>query len=240
GLYFPWDLDDHVASKLLATERLARYRADFVLEGGSIHVDGEGTLLATEACLLSPNRNPTLSRSDLETRLRDHLGIEKVLWVPQGIYMDETDDHVDNMACFVQPGVVVLAWTDDQNDPQYARSAAALAYLQQQTDAQGRPITVHKLPLPSPLFMTEEEAQGVDHNAHAEAREGGNRLAASYVNFYLCNGGLIMPAFDDPNDAIAAEILAGLFPEHKVVQIPGREILLGGGNIHCITQQLPV
>ncbi|EXJ09239.1 agmatine deiminase [Nitrincola nitratireducens] len=240
GLYDSWALDDQVAQKILQIEKLARYRADFILEGGAIHVDGEGTLLTTETCLLNPNRNPHLSRSDIEDKLREYLGIEKVLWIPKGIVEDETDEHVDNMACFIAPAEVLLAWTDDQQDPQYAASMAAFEYLSQQTDAKGRALKIHKIPVPGPLYMTDEEAAGVMVQAGSQPRQGGNRLAASYVNFLFCNGGIVMPAFDDPMDKIAADLLSKLCPEHKIVQIPGRELLLGGGNIHCLTQQQPI
>ncbi|MDX5406524.1 MAG: agmatine deiminase [Chromatiaceae bacterium] len=240
GLYFPWDKDDQVASKVLGIEQLPRYRTEgFVLEGGAIHVDGEGTLLTTEECLLNSNRNPHLSREQIEQQMRDYLGIDKVLWLKDGIFNDETDGHIDNMACFVKPGEVVLAWTDDETDPQYARSKAALDYLEAATDAKGRKIKVHKLPVPAPIIAKAEEYATVDATMSAIPREANARLAGSYINFYLCNGGLILPTFDDPNDKVAAEILQSLYPQHKVVTVPGREILLGGGNIHCITQQQP-
>ena len=240
GLYFPWDQDDLVARKVLQIERKDRYRADFILEGGAIHVDGEGTLLTTEACLLNPNRNPHLSRQEIEVHLSDYLGIDKVLWLPRGIHEDETDEHIDNVACFIRPGEVLLAWTDDREDPQYALSSAAFDYLSQQTDARGRPLTIHKLPLPAPMYITEEEAAAVDPSEGAQPRLAGQRMAASYINFLICNGGIVMPAFDDPMDNVAAEMIARLMPDHEVVQVPGREILLGGGNIHCITQQQPL
>lgn len=240
GLYFPWHHDDQVASKVLNIENLPRYRTEgFVLEGGAIHVDGEGTLLTTAECLLNKNRNPHLTKEQIEKILSEHLGIDKTLWLPDGIFNDETDGHIDNMACFVKPGEVLLAWTDDQNDPQYARSKAALDILQNSTDAKGRKIKVHKLPVPAPIIAKTEEYDTVDDSMAAIPREANARLAGSYINFYLCNGGLIMPTFDDPNDKVAADILQQLFPQHKVVTIPGREILLGGGNIHCITQQQP-
>ena len=239
GLYARWEEDDQVASAILFQEGIPRHRADFVLEGGAIHVDGEGTLLTTAECLLNPNRNPNLPESEIVSRLQANLGVSSVLWLPEGIFNDETDGHIDNMACFARPGEVVLAWTDDQSDPQYARSAAALAVLEQARDAKGRRIRVHKLPLPRPVLMTPDEAAGVDVAPGSQPRQAGDRLAASYVNFYLCNGGLVMPSFDDPMDEVAAKILGGLFPERTVVQVPGREILLGGGNIHCITQQIP-
>lgn len=240
GLYFPWDLDDQVAQKVLNIEGLPRYRTEgFVLEGGAIHTDGEGTLLTTAECLLNPNRNPDLTKAQIEQQLSDYLGIDKVIWLEEGIFNDETDGHVDNMCCFVRPGEVLLAWTDDESDPQYARSRAALTVLENSTDAKGRPFIVHKLPVPGPLLAKAEEYASVDLTGAAVPREAEARLAGSYINFYLCNGGLILPTFDDPMDSVAADILAKVFPQHQVVTVPGREILLGGGNVHCITQQQP-
>ena len=240
GLYWPWDRDDQVARKILAMQRCARYRTEgFVMEGGAIHVDGEGTLLTTEECLLNRNRNPQLSRAEIEGVLAEQLGIEQVIWLPQGLYNDETDGHVDNFCCFVRPGEVLLAWTDDPQDPNYPRCQAALKVLEQARDASGNAITVHKMPIPGPLYATEEECAGVDKVAGSQPREPSQRLAASYVNFLIVNGGIIAPSFGDPRDAEAEQILQRLFPEREVVMLPSREILLGGGNIHCITQQQP-
>jgi agmatine deiminase len=237
GLYKPWDQDDAVAAQILAREGLSRYRTEgFVLEGGAIHVDGESTLITTEECLLNRNRNPHLRRSEIEEMLNDYVGVQKVIWLPRGIVNDETDGHVDNMCCFAAPGHVLLAWTHDVSDPQYAQSLAALQMLEATRDAHDRPLSVTKLPLPRVMYATREERASLVTGS-AIAREEEDRLAGSYINFYICNGGLIVPAFDDPNDDIAADILATAFPRHNVVQVPGREILLGGGNVHCITQQ---
>ncbi len=240
GLYAPWHRDDQVAGKILAIERCARYRTDgFVLEGGAIHVDGEGTLLTTEECLLNPNRNPQLSRGEIEAVLHAHLAVDKVIWLPHGLYNDETDGHVDNFCCFVRPGEVLLAWSDDERDPNWSRCRAALAVLEQTRDARGRALRVHKMPIPGPLYASAEECAGVDWVAGSQPRDPSIRLAGSYVNFLIVNGGIIAPSFADPHDAGAEAILQRLFPEREVVMVPGREILLGGGNIHCITQQQP-
>jgi len=240
GLYWPWKRDDQVAGKILGIERCARYRTEgFVLEGGAIHVDGEGTLLTTEECLLNRNRNPQLSRHEIEAVLAEHLSVDKVIWLPQGLYNDETDGHVDNFCCFVRPGEVLLAWTDDPQDPNYPRCQAALRVLEQSRDARGNALTVHKMPIPGPLYASEEECAGVDAIAGSQPRDPSQRLAGSYVNFLIVNGGIIAPRFDDPRDAEAERILRQLFPEREVVMLSGREILLGGGNIHCITQQQP-
>lgn len=240
GLYFPWDLDDLVPQKVCDIERLDRYKAaGFVLEGGSIHVDGEGTLLTTEECLLNTNRNPQLTREEIEENLREYLNIEKIIWLSRGVYNDETNGHVDNIACFIRPGVVALTWTDDQNDPQYEISADAYQRLSNAVDAQGRKLEVHKIHQPNPILITEEESLGVDTVDGTLPRNAGDRLAGSYINFYIANGGIVMPVFDDPHDQLAMDALGKLFPGRKVVGVNAREILLGGGNIHCITQQQP-
>jgi agmatine deiminase len=239
GLYFPWDRDDRVAAKVLEIERADRYPAPIVLEGGSIHVDGEGTVLATEECLLNPNRNPELSREQIERALFDHLGAEKMIWLGQGVCDDETDGHVDNLACFARPGVVLLTWTDDPSDPQHAISRDAEERLGDAVDARGRPIEVIRLLSPGPITINEEEASGVDAVPGSQPRRAGDRLAASYVNFYAATGRIVFPLLDQRCDEQAAEVLRGCFPDREVVGVPAREILLGGGNIHCITQQVP-
>jgi agmatine deiminase len=239
GLYFPWDQDDLVGEKVIELTSTPRYAPDFILEGGSIDVDGEGTVITTEQCLLNHDRNPGLTRAQIETNLRDYLGCEKVIWLENGVYLDETKGHTDNFCRFVAPGEVVLTWTDDQSDPQYAISNAALAQLNTATDARGRNLKVHKLRQPTPVLISAEQAAGVDQVEGTLPRNAGDRLAASYVNFYIGNGVIVMPAFDDPMDVAAQESLAKLFPSRKIIAVSGREILLGGGNVHCITQQQP-
>lgn len=240
GLYFPWDKDNKMARKICDLYDKDVYdRRDFILEGGSIHVDGEGTAMVTETCLLSGGRNTSMTKEEIEEKLKENLNVKKVLWLPFGIYNDETNEHVDNICAFVKPGEVVLAWTDDVNDPQYAMSKADLDYLENETDAMGRKIVVHKLPLPKPVCMNEEECEGLVYWDDKPTREDGERLAASYVNFYIANKAIVMPAFNDAADNAAADILRKLFPTREVIQIPARDILIGGGNIHCITQQIP-
>jgi agmatine deiminase len=240
GLYFPWDLDQAVAQKVLEIEGVDRYKAPLVLEGGSIHVDGQGTCLTTEECLLSPGRNPGLTRDEIESCLQEYLSVDKVVWIPRGVFNDETSGHVDNLVCFIRPGVVALTWTEDREDPQFERSLEAFECLASVIDARGRRLDIHKIHQPNPVLIRPEEAEGVDAVPGTLPRSSGDRLAASYINFYFCNGGLIVPTFDDPHDRPALETLQCLIPERKVVGLPAREILLGGGNIHCITQQQPV
>jgi agmatine deiminase len=239
GLYFPWDQDDLVARKVLEIERLDRYRAPIVNEGGAIHSDGEGTLLVTEQCLLHRNRNPAFTGAQIEAALLACTGAKQIVWLGDGVFNDETDGHIDNLACFVRPGEVALAWTDDPRDPQHRISRDALERLMEQRDARGRRLRVHKLPMPGPLYMTRAEAAGVLTRAGARPRHARERLAASYVNFYIANGGVVAPLLDPRHDARMLAILRRLFPGRRVVGVPAREILLGGGNIHCITQQIP-
>lgn len=240
GLYFPWDKDDMVAQKICELEGADRYRTEnFVLEGGSIHVDGDGTLVVTEECLLSEGRNPHMNKEEIENVLKQYLGVEKVIWLKRGIYLDETNGHVDNIFSFVSPGEAILAWTEDKEDPQYEICKECLEILENETDAKGRKIKVHKLLLPRPVLITEEESGGVDVVEGTLPRKEGDRLAASYANFYICNGGIIFPMFGDGNDENARQTLAKAFPDREIVGIYAREILLGGGNIHCITQQVP-
>jgi agmatine deiminase len=240
GLYYPWDQDELVARKVLARVGADRYAAPLVLEGGSIHVDGQGTCLTTEECLLNPNRNPQLSKAQIEEHLRQYLNVEKVIWLPRGVYNDETSGHVDNLACFVRPHVLALTWTDQHDDPQYEISSEAYEILSEQTDARGRRFEIHRIHQPGPLFITPDESHGVAAVAGTLPRQPGDRLAGSYINFYIANGGVVAPVFADPHDSAALRALRALFPTRQVVGVPAREILLGGGNIHCITQQQPL
>jgi agmatine deiminase len=239
GLYFPWDKDQMVPLKIAEIEGVDRYRAPLVMEGGSFHVDGEGTVITTEECLLSPGRNPHLVREEIEGYLRDYLNVDKVIWLGKGIDPQETNGHVDDVACFVRPGVVLAGVTDDGDDWRSELLQDNLRRLEAATDSRGRRLEVHTIPMPDVMRITEDEARGVDAAECSIPRDPGDETAASYLNFLLVNGGLIMPSFDDPHDATAKATLERLFPEREVVTVPGREIVLGGGNVHCITQQQP-
>jgi agmatine deiminase len=240
GLYFPWDQDDLVARKVLEIEGRDRYRAPVINEGGAIHVDGEGTALVTEECLLNINRNPLLNRDRVEEYLRAYLNVARVIWLGKGVFNDETDGHIDNLACFVRPGEICLTWTDNKRDPQYASSLDAWERLHDERDAQGRRLKITKLPMPGPLTLSAKEASGIVPCEGTKPREAGERLAGSYVNFYIANGGIVMPLLDPRTDRAAVAKVKKLFPERRVLGVPAREVLLGGGNIHCITQQVPL
>jgi agmatine deiminase len=239
GLYFPWDQDDLVARKVLEIEGRDRYRAPLVLEGGAIHVDGQGTLLTTEECLLNPNRNPHLDKGQIEIMLHEYLNVGSVIWLGKGVVDDETNGHIDNLCCFVAPGEVLLTWTENKRDPQYEVSRDAYERLMSARDARGRRLKVHKIMHPGPLRRSRAESLDVDVVEAGEPRLPGSRLAGSYVNFYIANSTIVMPLLDRKSDGAAARTLKRLFPSRRVIGVQSREILLGGGNIHCITQQVP-
>ncbi len=240
GLYFPWDKDNQVAEKIANMYRDQIYQAPFVLEGGSVHCDGDGTAYTTKECLLHPGRNPDLTQKEIEAYLKDYLGVEKVIWLELGLFADEdTNGHVDNIMHVVKPGEVILSWCDDESDPQYAISQAAYELLSTSKDAKGRDIIVHKMPIPGPLYITEQEGNGFDACAGMD-RAIDTRLAGSYANFLITNNLVIYPCFEQASDQQAQQIFEQCFPEHAVIGVAGRNILLGGGNIHCITQQIPL
>src|SRR5690606_14738430 len=220
--YRPYDRDADLAREIIEYLKIRRYQAPLVTEGGAIHGDGEGTLLAVEPSIVNDNRNPGKEREQIERLLLDFTGSTKVIWLPHGLRNDETDGHIDNVACFTEPGTVVTVATDDRSDPNWEPLQENLEVLRSSTDAAGRDLTVVTLPLPR---------QG--KNARGEPS------ALSYVNFYLANGGVILPGFDDPADDEAFDTVSALFPERRVVQVPVSDILKGGGGIHCITQQQP-
>lgn len=244
GCYWPCEEDKKVASKVCKELlRIPSIPISLVLEGGSIHTDGEGTLLVTKECLLNPNRNPSLSQDVIEGVLKKSLGVEVVIWLPHGVDADDdTNGHVDNFCCFSKPGQVVLAWTDDKiNDkPNYERCREALEVLTSAKDAKGRNFEVCKLELPPPIVYSSEEVQSLSMSGDFVSRREGEKMAASYINFYIANKAIITPQFGtDEADAKAIQTLQGLFPDRTVVGVQSKEILMGGGNIHCITQQIP-
>lgn len=222
GRYPDFEDDQEVAALVASRAGAHWFEAPLVLEGGAIHTDGEGTLLTTEQCLLNPNRNPDMDRSQVETHLRDYLGVSTIIWLPRGLEDDETDGHIDEIACFARPGLVLAVSTDDRGDGNYDILQDNLERLRGATDAAGRPLEVVTLPQPP-----------------RRDYEDGTRIALSYVNLYLANGAVIAPAFEVAEDERAHRILREAFPDRKVIPVPAGDIAIGGGGIHCITQQQP-
>ncbi len=221
GLSPSYEDDAALARRIAAWCDVPCYPAPITLEGGAIHTDGQGTLLTTESVVLNENRNPGLGRKDAEAVFRAFLGVEKVIWLENVMEYDETGGHVDNLACFVAPGVVALLSEKDPADPQAASMRENARRLKRETDARGRVLEVIEIQQP------------------ARRTWQGHRLPLSYINFYLANEAVILPVFDDPADGAAVQALKRLFPRRAVVAVSGVEIVKGGGCIHCITQQQP-
>ncbi len=239
GLYSPWDDDNQVAQRVLTHAGMDCYKTDLINEGGAITVDGEGTLITTKSVLLNPNRNPGHSQAEIEEILSNMLNLNKIIWL-EGEADDETDGHVDGVCCFVRPGVLLLSWTDDTDSPDYHVCRDVEKQLRAVKDGRGRPFEIIKLPLASLPPATKEETEGMIVTAGSYPRLVGDPVFGGYINFYLANGGVIVPQFDVPEDEVAVKVLQKTFPNRKVVGVHGaREISLGGGNIHCITQQQP-
>ncbi|SEM51218.1 agmatine deiminase family protein [Streptacidiphilus jiangxiensis] len=220
--HFPWDQDDKIAGLLLERLDVERIESSMILEGGAITVDGEGTLITTEQCLLHPNRNPGMTQEQIEDELKARLGVTKVIWLPYGGLLDtETDGHVDGVCAFVAPGKVVIQLPSDPEHPDYERMQVNRAVLEAATDAQGRSLEI--VDLPQSAFVDVE----------------GKDTEVGYLNFYIANGGVVVPTAGVPQDEEALAVLAAALPGRKVVGVRSRVIAFGGGGVHCITQQVP-
>ncbi len=225
GGKFEAEDDNQVASRLLHHFGVPCFDIPIVMEGGSFHVDGKGSLLTTEECLLNTNRNPNLSKTELENFLKKSLNVSHIIWLSKGWTGDDTDGHVDNVACFARPGVIITQVCNDPADPNYEISRENLNILKKASDAQGRPFEIIQIEQPTADYYDE------------------NRLTLSYLNFYFVNGGIILPEFGGKalaTDRKAKDILERLFPERRIATINGSIIARGGGNVHCLTQQMPV
>lgn len=250
GLYFPWANDDAMAQKICDLQGIDSYRTDadscpagldFILEGGSIHVDGEGTLITTEMCLLNPEsgRNyPELDKEQIEMMLKEYLNLEKIIWIKDGIDPYETNGHIDDVACYIRPGEVACIWTEDENHPFYAAAQAAYKTLSEATDAKGRKLKVWKMCMTKePCYL--KDADSIDTATGAIPREEGEISIASYMNFLITNNAIILPQYGDENDALAVSQAQEMFPGYTIEPVMTTEVAYGGGNIHCITQQQP-
>ena len=220
--YGAYDLDDAIPRKLGARYGFEVAQPGMVLEGGSIEVNGEGLLLTTEACLLNKNRNPHLSQAAIEEHLMTYLGVSHVLWLGDGIKGDDTDGHVDDLARFVTPHSIVTVVEDDPADANYHVLQDNLKRLHAMRDERRQPFRIETLSMPTPVVYD------------------GTRLPASYANFYLANGGLIVPTFDCAADALALQKLRHLFPSRRVIGVPSVDLVWGLGAMHCLTQQHPI
>ena len=222
GNYNDCALDNQIAGAIIHETQARHFKAPLVMEGGSFHVDGEGTVLTSKECLLNANRNPHLSQAEIENYLYDYLGAQKIIWLNRGLVGDETDGHIDEIACFVAPGKILCLITPDEQDENYSILQENLKILQSATDAKGRPLEIFTVEQPPATYVENE------------------RLTLSYINFYLANQGIVMPAFGyEKQDKAAYQLFCELFPNHHITQLNALDVFAGGGGIHCITQQQP-
>jgi agmatine deiminase len=221
GKYPPFDLDDAIPQWIAKLRNLPLFSPGIVMEGGSIEVNGRGTVLTTEACLLNPNRNPSLNKAEIETYLQEYLGVQQVLWLGEGIVGDDTDGHIDDLSRFINPTTIVTVVEDDPADENYAILRDNLERLRTLRDESGKPFRIVELPMPGL----------VEHK--------GQRLPASYANFYIANGIVLLPTYRDPNDDRVVEILQREMPGHRVIAVDSTELIWGLGSFHCISQQEP-
>ena len=222
GKFTPHDSDNKIAKFMIDKSSATYFKSQMVLEGGSIHVNGSGTLITTEQCLLNKNRNPKLTKREIEENLEKYLNIEKIIWLKHGT--DEgTDGHIDNIACFVDETKVLALSCNDKLDPFYEKLNENLEILKTSVDSKGRSLEVIEIEMSYKRLIPNDDEP------------------SSYINFYIANNGIVMPSFDDANaDTNAQNIIQSIFPKRKLIVINGIDISLGGGNIHCITQQQPL
>jgi agmatine deiminase len=219
--YYPYSNDGRAPERIAQALGIPLISAPLVMEGGAISVDGRGNLITTESVLLNPNRNPSVSKADVECLFERYLGARHIIWLPRGLRSDETDGHVDNLACFVGQETVIALTTNDHQDENYETLQHNVEVLRSAKSAEGKPINVVVIPQPDPLFSS------------------GNRLTASYVNLYFVNGAVLVPVFRANTDREALGVLSSVISNRSVVPVESRDLLLGGGAIHCMTQQLP-
>ena len=220
--------DDRIPRQLEEVLNLQRFSPGIVMEGGSIEVNGAGCVLTTEQCLLNPNRNPHLNRTEIEQYLKDYLGVAKVLWLGEGIVGDDTDGHIDDIARFVAPNVIVCAVEEDPSDANYELLQDNLARLKSMMDVNDQPFEIVTLPMPGRVGGTSTGSRDLE------------RLPASYANFYIANSVVLLPVFGHANDTRATDTLQQLFPDRRVIPINCEPLVWGMGTIHCVTQQQPL
>ncbi len=234
GSYSPWDKDAQFAKRIAEYFGLETRKGNLVVEGGAIMSDGLGTVFTTRSVLLNRNRNPFKSFEYVDAVLKESLYARKIVWLDQGLAFDETNGHIDNVLHVIRPHEICLAWTDDKENPNYKRVRRIEIILSKNYDC-----NIHKLMLPTSQYMTSQESNGLSQNKNSLNRNAGDLLPASYLNFYMVNGAVIVPSFDCPEDDLAMEVFIKVFPDRNIEQIYSREPLLGGGGIHCILHEIP-
>ena len=227
GNKYPYQLDDEAGRKITEFLGIDRTDIDMVLEGGSIDINGKGCLITTESCLLNPNRNPDMSKEDIEKALKKYLGVKKILWLGEGIVGDDTDGHVDDITRFVKEDTILTVIEKDKTDPNYEPLMENFNRLKSFTDTYGKPFKIITLPMPEPVYYKYPD------------KEEEERLPASYANFYIANRYVIVPVYNCPQDEVALDIIQKVFPDRKVVGLYAYDIVVGLGAFHCLTMQVP-
>jgi agmatine deiminase len=225
GNKYPHGNDKLISEKILNLHNMPYFKPEIIMEGGSFHVDGEGTLLTTNECLLNNKRNPNLKKEDIEKYLMDYLGVNKIIWLDRGLDGDDTDGHIDNVACFARPSTIIIQKCDNKNDKDYEIYKRNYEILKNEKDSRGRKYEIIEIPKPEIQYFN------------------GTKLTLSYINFYFVNNGIVMPVFggeNERNDNIAYEILKNLFKVRNISTVKGLVLARGGGNVHCLTQQFPM
>lgn len=240
GAYYPWDDDNKFAVRLADFLGIDYYNVeDIVLEGGGVITDGEGTLFTTESVLINSNRNPGKDKQYIESALKKYFNVAKVIWLPQGLFLDETDGHIDNVCSIVGKAELCVAFTYNPDNDQYSTLQAAYKILSNEKDAKGNKFLIHKIPMPEEQFITKEESLGIQKTQTSTNRAEGFKLVPSYINYYLINGGVLVPSFGCEIDYVAVSEMEKIFSDRKIIQIPSKEILIGGGGFHCIMHEIP-
>lgn len=233
GLYGDWSLDSTVPEQMSRILGKSLSLSGLTLEGGNLLTDGDGTLICIRSTIQNPNRNPGASIAEIESELKRATRVERIIWIDEGLAYDETGGHIDNLCAFADESTLLIAWTDDENSPQYRVVRRALAAIEA---APGRKYGIVKIPLPSSFRRTEADCKGLEYPDGSKARLEGELIQPSYINFIFANGAVIIPTFDDPKDGEVLKIFKATFPDREVVPFPAREIVLGGGGLHCITK----
>lgn len=233
GLYDSWELDSTLPEQMSRLLGVELSLSPLTLEGGNLLTDGDGTLICIKDTIANPNRNPGIPLEEVERLLKNALGVTRIIWIDEGLKHDETGGHIDNLCAFASEDTLLIAWTDDEESPQYPIVRRALAAIEA---APGKKYKIIKLPLPEQFIRTEDDCEGLEYPVGSKPRLPGEVIQPSYVNFIFANGAVIVPTFDDPMDGTVIDIFKRTFPKRDVIPFPAREIVLGGGGLHCITK----
>lgn len=236
GLYSDWSLDQTIPEQMSNVLNKPLKEYPLTIEGGNILTNGNGTLICIKQTVVNNNRNPNVNEEQAKSILKAALNVEKVIFIEQGLLFDETGGHVDNLVAFADEKTILLAWTDDKDHPQYEVVRKAFDTLNSQTGAKGEKFKIIKVELPLPFERTEEDCVGLTSQEGSKERFLGETIQPSYINFIFANGAVIIPSFEDEKDKVVLDLFKEVFKEKEIIQFPAREIVLGGGGLHCITK----